>query len=358
MKHFIITIAAIAASVIASAEGTNNKTYHTNGAFDNLFVSAGAGVNGILDNGTFAAKGFAIDAAFGKWFTPAVAVRVGYHGLTNQAVDTANGWFAGDNAFGYNYVHADILWNVTNTILGYKESRLIDVIPYYHAGCIFTKYNDYSNAELGTGAGLLLQFRLTSWLDANIDAMANLSREEAWRDAGKIICFPSLTVGLTANFGAKTHTFNRHEAETVTVTIPVLKDCDHEKKIAALEAERDSLLRRKPETVVKKEYVSTGMVTYFVIDKWELTQREKFHLQDLVNSIDANASLTIVGHADKETGSKARNRVLARERVKTVEAYLRSIGFAGQIISDHKGDTANPFAGTAPKNRCVTITVK
>ena len=247
-----------------------------------------------------------------------------------------------------------------DTVGAQHEAVPLLIREFHHIDLHLVADADGPEYDVGAGgkAGLLLQFRLTSWLDANVDAMANLSREEAWRDAGKIICFPSLTVGLTANFGAKTHTFNRHEAETVTVTIPVLKDCDHEKKIAALEAERDSLLRRKPETVVKKEYVSTGMVTYFVIDKWELTQREKFHLQDLVNSIDANASLTIVGHADKETGSKARNRVLARERVKTVEAYLRSIGFAGQIISDHKGDTANPFAGTAPKNRCVTSTVK
>lgn len=356
MKHFIITALAIALSISAMAED-NKKVYHTNGAFDNLFVSAGAGVNGILDNGTFAAKGFALDGSLGKWFTPSVGARVGYHGLTNKAVDTANGWFAGDNTFGFHYVHADFLWNITNTILGYKETRLVDILPYYHAGLIHTTLADYANNELGTGAGLLVQFRINSWLDANIDAMANISREEAWRDAGKIICFPSLTVGLTANFGAKTHTFNRHEKETVTVTVPVLKDCGHEAKIKQLEAERDSLLNRKPETIVKKEYVSTGMVTYFIIDKWELTQREKFHLQDLVNNIPSNASLTIVGHADKETGSKARNKVLARERVKAVEAYLRSIGFGGSINSDHKGDTANPFAGNAPKNRCVTISV-
>ena len=359
MKKFIAIIAAFAAlSFNATAHDNDNKTYHTNGVLDNLFVSAGAGVNGILDNGSFTMSAPALDLAFGKWFTPSVGARIGYHGLSNKAVDTANGWFAGENAFGFHYIHADFLWNFTNTIFGYRDSRFFGASAYYHAGMITTTYNEFMNHELGTGLGLILKFRITSWLDANIDAMANMSREEAWRDAGKVICFPSVTAGITANFGRKTNKFERHEDKVMNIIIPgPVRECDHDKKIAALEAERDSLLKLQPKTVIKKKYINNGMVTYFTIDKWDLSQREKFHLMDLVKNIPADAVLTIVGHADKETGSHARNVRLSNERVRVVENALRELGFAGEIKSDAKGDNANPFTGIAPKNRCVTISV-
>lgn len=351
-----LTIIAIAILSMTAYARTN---YSTNGVADNLFVTVGAGLNGVLDNGTFAAQGFAADITVGKWYTPYIATRMGYHGLTNKSNDTSNGWFAGNDSFGYNYLHGDLMWNITNTILGYREDRLLDVIPYAHAGLVWTSYNGNVNNELGTGVGCILQFRVLSWLDAQADLMMNHSREEAWRNAGKVICFPSLTVGLTANFGRSTYGWKEANDKVRVETVEVLRDCDHEAAMAALMATNDSLSRlsAKVDTVQVTKYLNNGMVTYFVINKYDINQAEMYHLMDLVGSIPGNATLSIVGHADKETGSARRNAFLAQKRVELVEKALRELGFQGTINTDYKGDSANPFPGKAPKNRCVTITV-
>ncbi len=349
MKRLILAAVAAVLCLSAQAKDTDHP-WHLNGWADNWFATAGAGVNTISDNGYIGLWSLGTDASLGKWLTPHAGVRLGWHGLSNKALDTTCGWFAGDASFPFNYVHADILWNVTGA------DRRLGVSPYWHAGMITTSHAGHTDRELGTGVGLLLTFRIAGRLSVQADVQANWSREEAWREAGSIILFPSATAGLAVDIG-RSYSFSRHKDTYKEVVRTV--DCDHEADIKALKDEiaRLKALKARTDTVTVTNVLDTKMTVYFNLDKWNLLDKEEWHLKEFVDILPENASLTIIGHADKETGTPERNAFLAEKRARTVLDALRGLGFRGAVEAAFMGDTANPFEEPFRRNRCVTIKV-
>ena len=136
MKIKLLTITAIMTALLlagfsAGAQEDSNRysdgsvqrgPYLTNTGADNWFIGIGGGVNAMYDNLKFGGYGLAIDANVGKWFTPAVAFRAGYHGLKVSAADP-RGWFTGADPFNLNYGYADAMWNLATTLGGYIRHR-------------------------------------------------------------------------------------------------------------------------------------------------------------------------------------------------------------------------------------------
>ncbi len=352
MKRIILAaVAAVLCTVSAQAKDNGaRQPYHLNGFADNWFITGGAGVNTIADNGYIGHFSFGADASLGKWLTPHAGVRLGWHGLSNKALDTTCGWFAGDDAFAFNYLHADILWNVTGA------DKRLGVSPYWHAGLITTAHNGHTDRELGTGAGLLLSLRIFKRLSVQADIQANFSREEAWREAGKVILFPSATAGVMVDIG-RSYSFARHKDTVREVQVP--SDCDHAALIEDLRDEIARLKARKAgtDTVEVTKVLTTEMVVYFNIDKWDLLPKEEWHLVDFLRILPEGASLRVTGHADKPTGTPKRNALLSSRRADTVENALRRLGFTGEVTKASYGDTRNPFGEPTQKNRCATIEV-
>lgn len=354
MKKIISVAAAILVSFSMFAQQSEEKVpVAVNRFIDNWFISAGAGVNTIVDNGFIGKTGLGVQVTVGKWIVPGAGFRIGWHGLNNQAKDTSNGWFAGEDRFGYHFAHIDFMWDILNSFR-YNEKRVVSIVPMVQAGAIVTTYQGHTYSEFGFGGALQVGFNVSKRVRINVEANATFAREEAWRKAGSIVCYASATAGVQVAIG-KTG-FKPRVHETVrTETVYQTLECNHDKQIAAFKAEIDSL---KALTAIKPEPKTIdGWVTYFIIDKSNLLERERYHLIDLVSILPDDAVLTITGHADKETGSKRRNEKLSKERVETVYTALRQLGFHGEIRTDYKGDSANPFAEPFPKNRCVTISV-
>ena len=59
--------------------------YETNSFGDNWFIGAGGGINVFLNKDYDVKIGPSVDAGFGKWFTPAIGMRIGYQGINAQA---------------------------------------------------------------------------------------------------------------------------------------------------------------------------------------------------------------------------------------------------------------------------------
>ena len=89
---------ALTASPAVNAQENGNRDengkivrgpYQTNAFGDNWFIGAGGGINVFLMDGYKTNIGPSIDAGFGKWFTPAVGMRIGYSGqlLSTKASD-------------------------------------------------------------------------------------------------------------------------------------------------------------------------------------------------------------------------------------------------------------------------------
>ena len=342
----VLFIACLAIPAVAQ-----NKGHFT----DNMFVELGGGINTIIDNGYRGEISPAIELAAGKWVAPGVAIRLGYHGLKNQTKDSSAGWFAGEDAFGFNYGHLDWVFDPVQAF-NYKADRRVSVAPYATAGVIVTSYNGNKNAEFSAGAGITARVRIAGRLSATADARVLLAREEAFRQAGEVIAFPSVTAGISYAVGHQG--FRRKEATNELVFVP----CEHEDSLNALRKELDLLRNRKPEivhdTVAVKKFLAVGNVVYFDLDKDFVSSREEAHIEYLLNLLDCvDCTWSIVGHADKETGNPAHNLDLSHRRVENVKKVMMSLGIAeNDIVTDYKGDTAN-FANTMQKNRCVTLTV-
>ena len=357
--------------------------YVTNGAFDNTFINFGAGINSVVEKGFGLGKmGLATEVDFGKWFSPTIGARLGWHGLANTSksgeLDKAP----------YHYIHGDFLWNVSNAINGYKETRFWNFIPYVGGGVSLIKHHGLKqfDQELAAGVGLLNSLRLGERVNLNIDLGMVLGRAEASKMngfVGRYVGFPSATLGLQFNLGRTG--FDRLSSVMPVIIPPKFTDAQYDElknKVAALEKENAQLKNKIADlenqlapfknlvdgqtylfqngrfTAVDAKVASPATV-YFDLGSAKISDREKAHLEFFANSVVDNATkLLLTGSADKQTGTHAGNQKLSEKRVDAVKALLGKLGAnTDNIETVANGDSNNVF-DTPAKNRCVVIEVK
>ena len=389
----ILAAASFLFSFNAYAQEDNNRgesgevvrgPYVTNGAFDNMFISLGAGVNSVLEKGYGLGKmGLATDVNLGKWFSPTIGVRAGWHGLKNTSK-------SGElNKAPFHYIHGDVLWNASNTISGYKETRFWNFIPYVSGGVSLIKHHNITkewDQEFNAGIGLLNSIRLGDRVNLNLDLGMLAARAYAYKLNGyryNWAGFPTATLGLQFNLG-RTGFDRLSSVMPVIVPLPfteaqynALKD-----KVAALERENAELKNKVANlenqlapfknlvdgqtylfkngrfTAVEAKVASPATV-YFDLGSAKISEREKAHLEFFANNVvEAGTKLLLTGSADKQTGNARINQKLSEQRVDAVKALLGKFGAnTDNIETVAKGDTDNKF-DTPAKNRCVVIEVK
>lgn len=361
IKFFVGALAAaslLGFSFSANAQENGNRdengkvvrgAYETNRAFDNWFIGLGAGANTLGNrHSDLGFGGIAVDGFVGKWFTPSVGARIGYKGLQNSLnLNSSESATLTDDKFFQHYIHTDLMWNFSNAVSGYKETRVWDLIPYAHAGLVLIGQDGYKGEELGYGFGLINDFRLGNRVDLYLDASAAVVADRDFQVAtdGTHAILPSLTAGLIFNLG-KTN-FDRHSSVTpVVVPVPftvdqynALKDrvAALEKENAALKDEIERLKNQAPDTVyVQNDAVESGCYTFFDLGSATISAREKMHLDFYADAVAArlgdDQSLTVTGSADKGTGSAATNQKLAEQRANAVKNYLVKKGVASEKI--------------------------
>ncbi len=357
--------------------------YVTNGAFDNMFINLGAGVNSVAEKKFGLGKmGIATDVAIGKWFSPTIGVRAGWHGINNTSK-------SGElNKAPFHYIHGDLLWNISNAIDGYKETRFWNFIPYASTGLSMIKHHGLKkfDQEFAAGVGLLNSLRLGERVNLNLDLGIIAARAEAYKMngfVGRYVGFPTATLGLQFNLG-RTGFDRLSSVMPVIVPVPfteaqynALKD-----KVAALEKENAQLKNKIADleqqlapfknlvdgqtylfqngrfTAVEAKVASPATI-YFDLGSAKVSEREKAHLEFFANSaVDNTTKLLLTGSADKQTGTAKGNQKLSEKRVDAVKALLEKLGANGSNIETvANGDTKNVF-DTPAKNRCVVIEVK
>ena len=341
--------------------------YETNGFWDNWFIGVGAGVNSVADKGVkFGIGGLATDLNLGKWITPSFGARIGWKGLTNSYEFSDK---KGGLDFNQNYIHADALWNISNSIGGYKETRFWDFVPYATTG-VFMMKEDAKNSknalEYAAGVGLLNDLRLSKRVDLFIDLSALVIRAQQLGTGDRFAFMPSATAGLIFNLGRTN--FDRHSSVTpVVVPLPftteqynALKDrvAELEKENAALKDEIEALKNRKPETVyVEKAVFEPVSRTFFDLGSSVISAREKAHLDYFASKIaDSDKTITVKGYADSATGSSATNQRLSEARANAVKNYLvKNCGIdASRIEVVAVGGTAE-FGKPNSNNRTVVV---
>ncbi len=398
-----LATASLLFSVSANAQENNNRdengkvvrgAYETNKAFDNTFISIAAGVNTVVpiitEPKNWGNIGLNADINFGKWWTPAIGMRLGVQGIwdnakVNMGVADAN------QKFGFYYIHGDILWNISHSIAGYRETRFWNFAPYATAGVLDVssdinpfKKNAKNNLEYAAGVGLLNILRLSSRVNLTLDLKALVGRASAYTASkSRFVFFPAANLGLSFNLG-KTN-FDRHNSITpVVIPVPFTTEQYNalSDKVARLEAEnaalKDQIAALENELAPYRNLVSgqtylfengtftavdviaaSPITLYFDCGSAKLSQRELAHLEYFTeNVVNADTKLSVNGYADKQTGSARRNQKLSEQRVDAVKALLEKLGANGSNIETvANGDTKNVF-DTPAKNRCVVIEVK
>ena len=152
--------------------------YLTNGGGANWFVGVGGGFNTAISTeikpfAEFTPRNnWAAEAFIGKWFTPTIGARVGYKGAMNNFAYDANTFVS--NAYGngeqvrFGYAHADLMWNLSNALSGYKETRFWDIIPYAGFGYLGIN-NGQTDNKIGVNAGIYNELRLGNVVNLFID---------------------------------------------------------------------------------------------------------------------------------------------------------------------------------------------
>ncbi len=360
---------ALTASPAVNAQENGNRDengkivrgpYQTNRFGDNWFIGAGGGINVFLNDGYKTNIGPSIDAGFGKWFTPAVGMRIGYSGLnTNywadqpsvlgRTLDKEEGKY--QQKFGYMYFHGDFLWNISDAIGGYKETRFWDFVPYLHAG-YFRSYGldgaDYYNNEIAAGAGLLHNLRLSDRLDLIVDMKAIVVNGRVHGSDG-VALLPSVTMGLAVDVGwpnfvrsstvigaLETATVDQMAALEAAAVALELANASLEQENLNLQnknanlADQVNKLKKAPAGMNPADFFKelSPVTVYFNIGKTTLTVDEMHHLDYIAKNILAKADkqskvyITVMGSADSNTGTQKRNQSLSEARGKYVADIL------------------------------------
>jgi len=366
-------------SYSANAQENNNRDengkvvrgpYETNNFGSNWFIGLGAGVNSAYNDGNLGKTGLALDANFGKWFTPSVGARLGWTGIKDEIKDFSTSLYPEGAIDSYHYLHGDIMWNLSNALSGYKETRFWDLVPYATFGGLYTK-NEASNEhgwEFAGGLGLLNDFRLGGHVDLFVDVRAIVTREKSFGGEGNFMTFPSVTAGLIFNLGKSN--WDRHSSVTpVVAPLPFTEDqynalknrvAQLEKENAALKNEIAALKNQAPDTVYVGETgaVESGCYTFFDLGSSTLSAREKYHLDYYANEVASqlgdDQTLVVTGSADSATGSAQTNAKIAEARANAVKSYLVSKGVDASKISV---ESLGGISGKADARRVVT-TVK
>ena len=399
----IAVAAMLSVSFNASAQENANRdengkivrgAYETNGFWSNWFIGLGGGVNTYWEKGQQGLNiGIAGEGFVGKWFTPCVGARLGYKGVTDRKpieipgnAHEKNQWFA-------HSVNADFLWNISNTIGGYKETRFWEFVPYFTSVFYDHVYKDAegaktNNLEYGLGFGLLNDLRLGKHVDLYLQIQAVAVRSAALNANSEMLLalLPSATLGLMFNLGKSN--WDRHSSITpVVVPVPFTTDQYNalKKRCEELEAENQALTDRIAElekenakmknlkdgqTYIYKdgEFIAVNCegkksgpcIVYFDIDKSTLSSREKAHLEYYAgDSLNKDSKVVLVGSADKQTGTASYNQKLTERRAETVKKLLiDKYGLDADNIEVKAEGASNNIFDTPAKNRCVTITVK
>ena len=384
------SLALVAAGVMAQENGNRDEQnrvvrgpYETNRFFDNIFIGVAGGVNiyhGENDSyGKFGKRlAPALDVNVGKWFTPSVGARIGYSGIN------AKGWTSGQTVyakdvfdkkaniynekFGVSYLHTDFLWNFSNAVSGYKETRTWNFVPFFGAGLARSYGNGAYNYEFAMSIGLLNNIRLCNLLDLTLEArlMFVNQRFDGVSRGCKGEGMTSVTMGLT--FKLNRRNFKRAAAPVdVTPYLSRIKALESDNTTLAgknktLADENTALRNRKPETVTvagESKVSATPVALFFQIGKATLDKKELTNLDFYVKNAlqaDRNKTFTLYGGADKATGTAAFNQKLSEKRMQYVyDLLVNKYGISkNRLKTVAEGDRNNRFP-EPELNRTVSI---
>lgn len=345
----------------------------TNRFGGNWFISVNGGVNmyyGVVTKGESAFKHISpnLNVNFGKWHTPGFGWRVAYQGLNIQTFEEF------DHTMYMNF-HFDAMFNLSNLICGYNESRIWNVIPYVGVGWAGAKVvegDDEFHGSLSANYGILNTFRVAKHWAINLELNGAFFRNGFGGLAG--------STGHDMMWGAQlgvTYKFNRTDWEAAPDTDALLamnaaalaelaaqlqaKESENAQLKQQLASAKNALVQaqnRIKELENEPKYVDVAQSVFFAFNSSKIeSKKEIINLQALADAAkNAGVKLSVVGYADSATGSAAYNQKLSEARANAVANKLVELGVSReQLVVEGKGGVA--VEKPARLNRRVIISI-
>lgn len=392
MKKFlmILAFASVSMASMAQEDPTLKYSVATNSFWQNWFVQVNASWNAFYSNeekgadfakGPFkdfrSAPGFSV--AVGKWFTPGLGLRTKFAAMNGRSVISEN---KDINDIKFWNLQEQALFNLSNMLCGYSDTRVWNFIPY--AGVGITRNCSYNTYELASSLGLLNTWKLSKRVLLNLDLGFTMCGDDfegrlgskKYVDLGGKGGEPSPSnhdrwftaeLGLTFNLGRvgwdKTPDVDAIKAlsqSQIDALNAQLNDANAEN--ARLNGRlREALANQKPAETPKavREFVTTPVSVFFNLDKTNIaSQKDLVNIEGVAKyAKENNTNLLVTGYADSATGKPDHNQWLSDERAKTVAEELVKMGVSrDKIETVGKGgvDELSPISF----NRRATVQVK
>ena len=378
------------ASMAQDAVPTEKYSVSTNSFWSNWFVQAnvagtafwgGQEVGNNFDKSPL--KGFrnnlGFSVAVGKWFTPGLGLRTKFNGIWGRSVISTD---KKTNASKYWTLNEQVLFNLSNMILGYNENRVWDLIPYASVG--LNRNMSYNRYAPVWGIGLLNEFKLNNKLAINLDINYNLGLED-YDGVGGLLpgakmkdgrTFKGLIanhdrtlnveIGLTYNLG-KTGWSKTPDVEAIKALSQGQIDALNA-QLADANAENARLQKQirdhkcpvseGGEKIVNK-VVAAPVSVFFNLGKAKIaSQKDLQNVQAVADAAKANnAKIVVTGYADSKTGNANLNQSLSQKRAEAVADALVNMGVDRSNIEINAAggvDTLSPISF----NRRATVELK
>lgn len=392
MKKFLMVLAFAGVCATSMAQDATQKySVATNSFWSNWFVQANLvgtafwGNQEVQNNFSKSPlKGFrnnlGFSVAIGKWFTPGIGLRTKFNGFWGRTVISEDKKI---NASKYWTLNEQVLFNLSNMIVGYNPDRLWDFIPYASVGV--NRNMTYNRYAAVWGIGILNEFKISRKVAINLDVNYNLgmSRMDGFdgrlphtkaynsRSLKGIIANHdrnlNVEVGLTYNLGKATWDAVP-DVEAIKAMYGAQIDALNA-SLADANAEnarlKDQIKNHKcPEvgggqTVTVKEIVSAPVSVFFNIGKSKIaSQKDLQNLQAVADAAKANnAKIAVTGYADSKTGSANLNQSLSQKRAEAVADALVNMGVDRANIETSAAGGVNTLSPIS-FNRRATVELK
>lgn len=379
-----------------------SQGYLFNRMRDNWFIDAEGGVGFFMSpydaHAPFGKRiGAKVNLHIGKWFSPLIGIRFGgdfeqLRGATwtgNYAALGYRNWPSMYEDGKYAPTHfndagvtADVLFNVSNWLAGYKPHRFYNAIfyvgmdanwvyardgarPVSHGPWKYGANDDTDHSRnYSVHAGLLNSFAITKKFDLLLDARFDFMQEHTdgagmgyrtWNE------YPSLMIGMSYKIGKSEWN------APITTVCPEWRYTDAEGDALAQEladlkrkyADIESQLRKCLEKPVAAEPTKAPLATvYFPINRTEVLGVQRNVVEAVAEVMkNENSNYMLTGWADNYTGNDVINTRLRKGRVATVKKELVNKGVAENRLETqiNDGELTNYGPKCASLDRAVTI---
>ena len=342
-----------------------------------------------------------IDIFLTKWASPSFGVGIGanvsqFKGIYQNTGDklyavrfATNQPYTGETVKDYGYenlclqrgyygnvyalAHAD--WG--NIIGGYNPNRFFTVDTYAGGGVLFGITDNSVGATFNVG--VMPKFRVSERLSVMVNLRGSLISDDFEGESNmdeptekhflanhKLDGIAGGTVGLAWKIGKnKSRWENVSRTSTIYYYDAVVAQRDSlAKELAAANDTIVGLKDQLNEESKTVEYITEVPDLWFhinfILDRWDLLNREKINLQSVANVMNSTPSVKylICGYADKQTATPSYNLRLSKNRAEAVFDYLtKELGVdPDQLVVDYKGGVDYMFYNEMELSRCCMIT--